>query len=935
MRHALAILALAAAPALAQTTAPALGLNALSDDRLYAELAARGQDALLDRAMELNNVPAGRREQIRALGQLRRLASDAAKMRPAERQAQAARLAAAVAPVVATIDDPAALASYADALLAGGVLPDVNTLEYWGPSVTTQAQLRPVVEATIKLLDRAADRATDAGAKLAEKADPNDASTVAELERLEGIANAARQNRALCDYYLALCLEPVDSKRAEAADRAIAFLQSYDDESNPARLNLKLALGKLHATKGDFDAARADLDFVANAAPPEGASIADAAAHKTLVFQGKYFRAVAEVQAKQAAAARKLYDALIAWEKTAGLADPSIETANELLEFRIVSLASDAASRERANALLTRLLDQRPELQSLILAQLRSTIPAEATAKSLDAIQLRALLSAAQEQVARRERDAAFKPDPQVLTRGLDAATELVARAGQPNVEPRLVVTARFLTGALLELLDRRAEAAAAFMDFAEARKDELGDRPLAEAALSNAQRLFAQLGGLESDDARVAALYDRILPVALAPPFNQKELNFDWAVRLQQRGDNAAAIPFFRAVERSDRRYAASRYFLLVALTQQLDATKPEDRPAALAEIQSLADEVRAGTDAAIAAAPDEPTRAALRLRAARTEILAADLARRAGNDPARAVALLEGIDERLKGLPDAAGLLGEAMFIRVQADMQQGQTDRAVANLVSLLDKSGGGQGAQIVFNMLSQLERDFADAQAKNDRPRMAKLQAGRAALTPYLVRWAESSRQPDVQAAAYRYRVYDAETQRLAAEFLEDAKQRDAKRAEARQRFEQLDSEQGRKQYEASRPANAGRSVGYDPQVALGLARLAFDAGDTKAARDAYARLLADRALGTAIAVVNEGGSERQVDNDPFWEATLRYVQTALDLGDPPEPLRGLLAEQQVRWGDRAGGTAWKGLFQTLAKRLNVDVATTGPTTDAVP
>ena len=909
----------------AQTTAPA-GLNALTDEPLYAELAARGQDALLDRAFDENHVPANRREPIRALGQLRRLAADAAKLRPAERQAAAGRIAQAIAPIVGTIDEPAMLAGYADALLAAGVLPEVNTLEYWGPSVTTQAQLRPIVQTTIALLDRAVARAGEAASKLADVANPNNAAQGRELERLEALTNAGNQNRALAGYYLALCLDPIDPKRAEAADRAIAFLSEYDDDANPARLNLKLALGKLQSVRGDFAAARAALDVVADAPPPaQGAAISDVAALKSLVFQGKYFRAVVEVLARDAGAARQRYDALIAWEKSAGLADPSVETANELLEYRLLALAPGNASRDRGNALLTKLIDQRPELSALILAQLRSGIAPDATAKSLDAIQLRAVLSAAQEQVARRERDATFKPDAQALSRGLDAANELIARGDRPDADPRLVLTSRFLTGAFLELLDRRAEAATAFLDFVDAAKDQQAQKPFADAALSNAQRLFAQLGGLDANDPRVAALYDRILPLAIAAPFNQKELNFDWALRLQQRGDAAAAIPFFRAVAADDRRYAASRYFLLVALAQQLDATKPADRPAALAEIQSLADEVRTGVDAALAAAPDDATRATLRQRGARTTILAADLARREGNDPGRAAKLLDGIDERLNGLPDATRLLGEAMFIRVQADMQQGRTDEAVKGLVSLLDRSGGGQGAQIVFNMLGQLERDFAAAQATNDRARMATLQAGRAALTPYLVKWAESSPQADVKASAYRYRVYDAETQRLAAEFL-DGPARDAKRAEARQRFEQLDSDEGRKQFEASRPANAGRSVGYDPQVALGLARLAFDAGETSKARDAYARLLADRALGTAVAVVSDAGAERQVDNDAFWEATLRYVQTALDLNDPIDPLRQVLAEQQVRWGDRAGGKTWRGLFESLAKRVKLDATT---------
>src|SRR4051812_16117505 len=54
------------APAQRTTQAPATqepvgGLNTLSDDALYAELSARGQDSLLDRAFDMNRVPEAQR----------------------------------------------------------------------------------------------------------------------------------------------------------------------------------------------------------------------------------------------------------------------------------------------------------------------------------------------------------------------------------------------------------------------------------------------------------------------------------------------------------------------------------------------------------------------------------------------------------------------------------------------------------------------------------------------------------------------------------------------------------------------------------------------------------------------------------------------------------------------------------------------------------
>src|SRR5437867_11493438 len=55
----------------AQTTAPAGGLESLSDDRLISELATRGLTNLLDRAFEVNQVPPAQRDGMRTLIALR------------------------------------------------------------------------------------------------------------------------------------------------------------------------------------------------------------------------------------------------------------------------------------------------------------------------------------------------------------------------------------------------------------------------------------------------------------------------------------------------------------------------------------------------------------------------------------------------------------------------------------------------------------------------------------------------------------------------------------------------------------------------------------------------------------------------------------------------------------------------------------------------
>lgn len=895
-------------------------------DALLRELADRGLTTMLERAFERFDTPDEKRDAIRAAAALGRLARGEDQLSLAERREVVDRVVRGMPSIVPSLRDPAEVIRQADVLIVSGVKLDVNTLEYWGPSTTTQAQLLPVVQAVIQMLEKAAALANEQLERLAATASAADQKKVAEIANLEAISQYAMQTRAMADYYLALCLDPSDSRRADAARRGIAFLADYDFEENPALQNLKIVLGKLHAAAGDFDSARAALD---EAIKLDSASVQDEKQKLALAFEARYFRAVVEVQASQPDAAQTQFDALREWETSVGLNDESIATANLLLEHRIHRARGTEADLQQASALLMKLLESRPELESQVMTQLRATITSDTPLNRLEPLLLRSLVSDAQEQVVRAQQDPNFKPEERVLQRGLNAANELMTRAGTPGASDELIENAGFLVPVFLEALGQRVEAASGFLMFAEAHRDRV---ELAKSALSNAQRLFAQLGGLNSENPAVTALYDRIVPLSIGEPFNQVELSFDWAYRLQQVGRAAEAIPFFRRVAASDRRYDASRYYLMVALSQRLESLPVEnaERPTICREILSLADEVRQKSVTQLAKA-DVTNQSILRQRAARTVILAADIARTELKDPQRALDLLADVESLLVGVPDANQLLGEAMFTRIQANMQAGRSEQAVQGLVELLNKSGGEQGATIVFNMLAKLEADFAAAESLGDRQRMAKLQQDRAALTPYLVKWSENNARAEVAKFAYSYRVYDAETQRLAAEFENDPAKRAAKLAESLALFESLDTPQGREQHRNSQ--SSPNRLGYDPQVALGIARIRFSSGDWLGARDAYAKLLSDRALGTAITTVTDAGLEKQIDNDVYWEATARLIRSRLNADaasstggsnasakEGLESLRVLLKEQEIRWGDQVGGRKWKAEFAALRAEL---------------
>lgn len=899
------------------------GLAALNEDALLHDLAQRGLSRMLERAFELNNTPRKKRDAIRASAALNRLARNPDELTASQRREVIDGVAAGIAEIVPAMTDPASVSRQAELLIDIGIKPDVNTLEYWGESTATQAQLRPVVQAAIVMLDRAEQLAVVQVDALASTANAADDKTIDKIESLETLAQFARQNRALAGYYLALCLDPSDPRRAETAQQSLAFLADYNFDENPALKNLKLVLGKLHMVAGQFDAARDSFDSAAQlqTAKPEGVDEATFAQQQNnLSFEARYFRVVVEILARNIEQAKAEFSDLMNWERTAGLSDdPSIATANLLLEHRLLRASGTDADRQKASSLLITLLEQRPELESQVMSQLRATITSQTPVSTLEPLLLRSVMADAHEQVVRAQADKAFQPDPKVLARGIEAAREVLTRAEAGDgsaVDANLLGNSKFLLGVFLEAQGARVEAAGAFLRAASEHRERL---ELASAALNNAQRLFAQLGGINSEDPAVTALYDQILPLSIGEPFNQKELCYDWAYRLQQTGRAGDAAAYYRQVPSSDRRFAASRYYLMVALHQLLDEQPSDavDRRKIGEEILSLAAAVQGDATKRHGSLPEGEQRT-LQQRVARAVILAADVARTELDSPQQALLLLNQIELQVRGLPDQVQLLGEAMFTRIQAYMVLGQSDEAVKALVGLLARSGGEQGASIVFNMLSKLEADYSLAEKAGDKARMAKLQADRAALTPYLVQWSENNPRAEVAKFAYSYRVYDAETQRLAAEFLDDPVQRASKLQAAMKLFESLDTESARQQYRTSR--STPDRLGYDPQVALGKARIGFALGEWPAARDGYARLLSDRALGTPINSVSDAGQVRQVDNEVYWEATARLIRSKINASDPIDPVKTFLREQYVRWGDRVGGTKWKAEFDSLRQEL---------------
>jgi hypothetical protein len=446
-----------------------------------------------------------------------------------------------------------------------------------------------------------------------------------------------------------------------------------------------------------------------------------------------------------------------------------------------------------------------------------------------------------------------------------------------------------------------------------------------ATLALDNAQALIGELRNSPAtrEDPAVLRAYERFLPLAIAPPFNRKEFAFEYARRLQLNGKPKQAIEYYAMVPRDDKRSFESRFLELVALKQLIDEGPANtiDRPAVLAQIQKLADEVNA-----------EASKRGEKSMLVRTLLLAADLARREQKNPQRALQLLNGFENAVAGLDRSDQLVNEAMYIRVQSMMDVEQYTQATAELVKLLGKTEGGQGAQIVYNLLEKLNADFDRAQESGDRPAMKALAKSRAQLSGFLVEWAANNPEPNIKKFTYRYRVFDAETQRRAAELEDDANARAAGMKVALQRYQALESPENVALYRQSLDPEAAKDPElFDPQVVLGISLIRFELGEFEPAAAGFSRLITTRKLGQAVYTVEDNGQQRVVDNDQYWEAILKLIRCNQKLGVGIEESKNFLKLQYITWGERVGGKKFKRQHEALRQELIPDFRIDAPAT----
>ncbi len=238
------------------------GLSSLDDNALYSELADRGLDDLLQRAMDADGVAPDQRAAIASMSSLHRLEIDK-NLSDDQRQALLGTVVGGLDRILATLHgDPELIIKEARIIAEQGVDPLTGLLEYWGKSDVEQDRLRPLAQAALKMYEQAAQTANTQATDLANRITSPDDKLADQWRRASEIASAAEYQKARMQYALALAMDVGDSQRGQLIDAAIKSFESWDNGDSQIQPQVRLLLAKLHVLNGDKDEI-ADLTEIA------------------------------------------------------------------------------------------------------------------------------------------------------------------------------------------------------------------------------------------------------------------------------------------------------------------------------------------------------------------------------------------------------------------------------------------------------------------------------------------------------------------------------------------------------------------------------------------------------------------------------------------------------------------------------------------------
>jgi hypothetical protein len=893
-----------AAPARAPAGANSASADVL-EDKLMAALASREMDGLLDYYFKRHNVPADKQAAIKGIVALRQMSDP--NIPPGRKRTLLKEAVKGVDTFIASTKDTEALLSRAFLFIEHGMKGQINQIEYFGESPARQAELNEAADAVVRLLDKAIEECEAQQNKLlAGQTRPTDA-LLKQWQVLEDRLTTARWTRAHVAYGLALSLDPANPKRKEIADAAIAFLKDFEAPEYQRQAAVRLQLGKLNLVKGDYVGAAGKF---AEALKTPGID-------KFAAYEAMYFTALSDLLEKRPDEADVSFDAYSKWVQ-ANLSPQEYKAVSAglgLLEYRIKELHAELARTpqekqqfaEAGEAVLSRVMKENPAYEGIIKRMLLEKLPANADLTKLDTLLLRSLTARGVDEFLRAKDGAADDKGKPILDRAVQAARELEKRKGQPNVTDDVMDEAAFLEGMFLSKIARPTEAVEESLRYL---KDYRGKPERVRMALDNA---LAGVEGLRKNPEtatgqKTGELIDRAWATALKS--GRKEYAFVYGKRLFDRKDYKGAVEAFKQVPPDHPALTHARFYQLSAMQELLDdkSLEPAARKVMVGDIQKLAAEVNQRIDADLAKATDEQ-KPRLRFYKVSSILLAADLMQTEMKNHEDVLKVLQGFEETARGLPREENLVGTALHLRVNSLMALGRTPEAVEEVKKLVN-AGTKNSASVLYNMIQEMDEEYAQARAANDKEAMRANSAAQVALIGPLI---EQTQDPKAKAA---YEKWEAQLLLRAARNEESATKRAQYLTKAQGVFtKQLGAAaEGTPEHDNSR---------YQ------LALISYELKDYKRVQQEMGQLLAAGKLGKPdIREVNPDGTEQFKENPVYWEGLLRFMQANWEVAqadksqtakDALENSRDVLRTLYVNRGSNVGGKL-AGEYQQLKAKL---------------
>src|SRR2546421_4622749 len=921
-----------------QKTSERVGLAAAlaDDEKLISELSKRDLTTLRDYMFVKTGVSKDQQAAYLAVSSVKQLGDS--KLTRKQQQELIYNVAKGIDKVLATMNDPSELMRLNTSLVVNGTARHVNVLEYFGETPKVQSQLRPIAEAVNRVYDKAIASAQKKADDIANQMTPqNQNRTAPEWEKAMQLVGLAKFNAANNKHTLAMSIDKADPKRAEVAQQGIAVLTEYEAPEFEIQGPAKLGIAKLNidiGTKESLEVAKKKLAEVT----------AEPKSQWNQKFDAMYFAAVADIVGKDFDAAQKDMAAVSKFLKDIPAGDATVqkgaEAAVKMLEYRIYSAQAEATAgpagikaNEQAIAVLQELLEKRPDLQGIINEQMMARLPEQPDVGHLNVLLLKALVGRGNDEVVK---PAGETMDRKAIAQAAAAAQEVIKRVNSGHEKGLTAEDADrclLLLGIFHKQLGEDALAASTFLDHVEKYQN---DKERQQFAFENAVSQVAKLKREQPDTRSTAEIYNRFLQIAVGPPFNRNEFAFEYGRLLLERNldemkgnyndaerdrmlaSAQKAAELFRKTPEGERTLHA-RFFEMMSYDQMIDLNEKSPLLKEWTEkINALADEVNAGVAKAVSSSPNDAAKERARLLKVRTSLLVANLAKddRSADRPKnlqRSLDLLATFEQDVQGLPNAANLIGEVLFIRVNALLSLGKTDEAMESLGKYLETKSGDEGIRIVYDMLEALNKEFEQAERDKNEVHMAELAAHRAKVSGYMVQRVAKSNNAELKKLLPRYEDFEAVALQKAALLEKDP---------ARHR-EYLES--ALKIFQ-----NRQKHAPDDRGVQLAIALVQYDMGNYAEAQPVLNELLRDKLLGRPMKEEKTADGFRMVPNDAYWDALLKLLWSNIKVAKAGGERSAKLVEDTQQYlkqlyitYPQPGGAKWGPRFDALRQEILPD------------